>query len=495
MGKNLLKGRLVIIDPSLKDQRGHHYALTKAISDAALKNGIDVLIFANRNVSSLPELNKVEIFPVFSSTTYDTFIKPSVKQRSPLYIKVLGLLPPALLLHLKSYKKKVMSWVRSHVFSSMGRSRAVLPLSEELLLAIKQHKLNSSDHILIHTADGEIYRELLQLSVKSNFNNLPYFHVNTPYDDRVMPHYNKSLTPKRVINYLKCLGKIESRVFLYAENKLLANYLSSIWDAKVCPLEIPPAIRHMHNKKSSKGTLNVVYIGAAREEKGFLLIPDILKITSISEEKKNIKFTIQCSPQIIGYLPVISKALAKLREFPSEVVSLIEQPQSMNEYFATIENADVVLLCYDKNRYGVRGSGIAVEAVTFGKIIIASPETFPAYVAGDAAVLASNAGEVANAIISISQDKSFYLNRAVARQKKYLKENTSERYFNLMVKRVKESATVRNKEFDFHQKTSEYDMERTIAPASDVKLILSSLLQGNDNEASLIKLVAFKNKQ
>lgn len=492
----LLKGRLAIIDPSLKDERGHHYALTKAISDGALKNGLDVLIFANRNVSSLPELNKAEIFPVFSSTTYDIFIKQNVKQPSPHYIKILGLLTPSLLFRLKSFKKKFMSLLRSGIFSAIDRSRTGLPLNEELLLAIKQHKLNKSDHILIHTADGEIYRELLQLSLKSNFNDLPYFHVNTPYDDKVMPHYNKSLPPKRVINYLKLLGKIESRVFLYAENKLLAHYLESIWSTKVCPLEIPPAVvRHKHKKKSCKDPLNVVYIGSAREEKGFLLIPDIVKNILDSEERKNIKFTIQCSPQIIGYLPVISKAIDKLKEFPSEIVSLKERPQSMNEYFATIEKADVVLLCYDKTRYGVRGSGIAVEAVTFGKIIIASPETFPAYVAGDAAVIASNAKEVAKAIISISQDKGFYLKRASDRQKKYLKGNTSEGYFKSMAKRIKESAPVLDKELGFYQKSNEYASEKTIAPTRDVKSILTSLLQGNDNEASLIKLVKFKNKQ
>ena len=142
LGKTLLKGRLAIIDPSLKDERGHHYALTKAISDGALKNGLDVLIFANRNVTSLPELNKVEIFPVFSSTTYDIFIKANVKQPSVHYIKILGLLPPSLLSRLKSFKKKFMSLLRGDIFSAMDRSREGLPLHEELLLAIKQHKLS-----------------------------------------------------------------------------------------------------------------------------------------------------------------------------------------------------------------------------------------------------------------------------------------------------------------------------------------------------------------
>lgn len=486
-----MKGRLAIIDPSLKDEKGHHYALTKAISDGALKNDLEVLIFANKNISLLPELKKVEIFPVFSSTTYDPFIKPSVKRRSQLYAKVGGLLHPAILSRFKSYKKMLMSLLRGDIFSATVGSRAALPLHEELLLAIKEHELNSFDHILIHTADGEIYRELLQLSVKSNFDNLPYFHVNTPYDDNVMPHYNKGLTPKRVINYLKLMGKIESRVFLYAENNLLSDYLGSIWGTKVCPLEIPPTERHQRKKKSCKEPLNVVYMGAAREEKGFLLIPDVVKTISVSEEKENIKFTVQCSPQIIGYLPVISKAIAKLREFPSKIVSLIEQPQSMNEYFSTIEDADVILLCYDKSRYGVRGSGIAVEAVTFGKIIIATPETFPAYVAEDAAVLASNAMEVAKAIISISQDKEFYSKRASVRQKKYLKKNSSKAYVKSMEIRVIESLVERNKELGFQQKVSDCFNERSIAPIGDVNSILTSFLHGNEDEASLSKLITF----
>ena len=264
---------------------------------------------------------------------------------------------------------------------------------------------------------------------------------------------------------------------------------------RCAPLEIPPVgppvRRHQYKKKSRTSPLNVVYIGAAREEKGFLLIPDVIKTISVSAEKKNIKFTIQCSPQIIGYLPVISEAIAKLRNFPSWIVNLIEDSQSMNEYFATIDDADVILLCYDKTRYGVRGSGIAVEAVAFGKIIIATPETFPAYVAEDAAVLASNSEEVANAIISISQNKEFYSKRANERQKKYLEENSGKKYFEMMRKRViKLSNNIITKESNIQERIIERFNKKTSIPI-DVNSKLKLLLQGNDNEASLEKLVTF----
>jgi len=479
-----MNGRLIIVDPSLKDQKGHHYALTKAISDGALKNDLDVMIFANKNISSLPGIKKAEIHPVFSSTTYDPFIKPKVKQRSSTYRKIGEKIPKSIRLWLKRSVKTVVSLIKGNIKEVANAGRETLPLHMELLHAIERNGLTSADHILIHTADGDMYRELLQMAVSPNFNELPYFHVNTPYDDTVMPHYNKGITPERVVNYLSLMGKLECRVFLYAENKLLSDYLANLWSARVCPLEIPPTEHPQGESQGRKGSLNVVYLGAAREEKGFLLIPEVVKIISNSQEKLNVKFTLQCSPQIIGYLPVISKAIASLREYAASLVTLIEKQQSMSEYFSTIEAADVILLCYDKNRYGVRGSGVAVEAVTFGKVIIATPGTFPAYVAEDAAVLASNAAEVAQAIVEVSRNKETYMKRAKSRKERYFQENSSEEYVKLISARADEfSAAVDSYE------ENDYDGGNLSSCNGDVELVLTFLLSGNADNAQLSKLV------
>ncbi|HIB85051.1 MAG TPA: glycosyltransferase family 1 protein [Chromatiaceae bacterium] len=184
--------------------------------------------------------------------------------------------------------------------------------------------------------------------------------------------------------------------------------------------------------------VTVVYLGAAREEKGFLLLPELIgSLYEVLGKSEQLRFVIQCSPQIVGYLPSIKVAIEKLRQFPSDYVELRDKPQSTKDYYEMLSGSDVVMLCYDHDRYRVRGSGIAVEAVALGKILLSTKGTFPEFLSGSGAASGSTVTEVSAALEDVVARFEHYRAEAAQVGKSYRESYTPKAYIESMLKNIR----------------------------------------------------------
>jgi glycosyltransferase involved in cell wall biosynthesis len=254
----------------------------------------------------------------------------------------------------------------------------------------------------------------------------------------VMPHQANGLAIDRVIGYLDKMGFINRKVFLYAENELLAKSLTSVWGVDVGTLDIP--MKKIALKAATRAAeddiFRVVYLGAAREEKGFHLIPDVIEVVlNKIGMTQPIEFIIQCSPQIVGYTKKIEEVIERLKRFSSEKVRLIQQQQSEDDYYSVLESADVVLCCYQQKNYQVRGSGIATEAVAYGKTLITTPGTYPEWLAGDAGFSACESNDIAAAIISIRNQREECRLKAIQRAEWFSERTRPDEYMNKLLAR------------------------------------------------------------
>jgi glycosyltransferase involved in cell wall biosynthesis len=418
-------GRLIVVDPSLKDERGHHYSLAKAISDDASQRGIDVIWYVSSDFQIKSNLESIEVRALFTKSMYEGFkTKNLMRGFSRKYKKIKKFL---------ERHERLNNFVRGCYKKIFGTTRRD-GFNEQLLECFKLDSVGKKDKVLVHTADGRMYREILDLSLKKGFEkNFPDFHLCTPYDSEIMPHNKVGFRAKQVVRYLSLLGLLERKIFLYAENSILAEHLAVEWGVKVEALEIPAPDKELgyNSAVSEEEVLEIVYMGAAREEKGFHLLPDIIENLLIKNLLNNkIHFTVQASPQIVGYSPVIISALRRLRKINENHLTLIDEQQSMSDYYSMLKQSDVVLLCYDSKKYKVRGSGIATEAVAFGKVVLGSRNTFATSLAGNAAVYADSVDEIVEEISRVAANKLAYLKNSRLRMEAYRAVNMPGNYIS-----------------------------------------------------------------
>ena len=114
----------------------------------------------------------------------------------------------------------------------------------------------------------------------------------------------------------------------------------------------------------------VVYMGDARDEKGFEFLPTLIKAAKGTAAFNNVEFVLQAfisSPYHIRMVPVIDE----LKQLVSPQLHLITQSLDGDAYHTLLDSADLVLLPYDAATYRSRTSGPFVEAICAGKPVVA----------------------------------------------------------------------------------------------------------------------------
>jgi glycosyltransferase involved in cell wall biosynthesis len=423
--------RFVIVDPSLKDGRGHHYELALRITKSALASNLKPIWLCNKNFILDVKHSGVDILPALNVSLYDAY------KTGKRFDSLSSLRFPRIFISLYRFFCRILNAIKKE------NNRAHDTFARDLLSSIDLLSLTSSDRLLFHTADGMTYAALDKLIRERSHKTLPIFHVCTPYDPiGVMPNLMKGFDISQIVNKWSQSKILDSRIFLYGENHLLAEHLSKIWSITVRPLELP-AIQVPNNQSTTliakshihdNHRLEVVYLGPARIEKGFHLIPDIVQCTieflrqeGFRENKVN--FTLQCSPQIVGYPPQVLKAIERLRTYGKNIVTLVSETLSTEGYLSLLARAHVVLLPYGVHEYRVRSSGIVSEALSLNKIIVTTTGTYPAAaITHGGGATGTTPRELARAIFDIACDLPRFIANAQEQGKAYRKRNTGDNY-------------------------------------------------------------------
>ena len=114
--------------------------------------------------------------------------------------------------------------------------------------------------------------------------------------------------------------------------------------------------------------LRIGYLGGTRLERGVDLIPGLVRATRNSLGDR-IAWTAQFDPESLSRQTggALDGDIAAMRDDPA--VELVEGMVSTGDYFAMLDRMDIVVLPY-RERYEVSGSGVFVEALTLGKVLV-----------------------------------------------------------------------------------------------------------------------------
>ena len=425
--------RLFIVDPSLKDIRGHHYMMTRAATLSAQSQGFDVTWLCSNEFTGELATDGVTVAPTFSATMYQNYMqKPAEAVRPSIWARI---------------ARKFGAAQEPPKPEGVDQTAA---FHTDLGAALETHAIGPDDRIFLHTADGASFLGIARMIKERAAETLPRFHVATPYDPvGVMPNRKNADEIAAGLKDLAAMGLVDSKLFLYAENPYLAEHLSELWSAPVRPLDVPVYARETEKMERARqfrrdklglddDVFLIVSLGSARMEKGFYLIPDIVRRTfefAGGEEfpdaaPDKIKYVLHASPQIVGRDPVIVKAIDKLNEMPGAQVELLLEPLSEPDYQSLLYASDVVLMPYNEKEYRVRGSTIVSEAIAAAKVIVAKDGAYPAKAAKD---FGGETGalpiEMAKGVLKIASDQAAYRSRAETIASEYVAKNGINTYW------------------------------------------------------------------
>ena len=423
----------VIIDPSLRDFRGHHYMLSDLASQSAERAGMHVAWLVADPASQIPPRDGVAITPWFSMSMYDAYKPPAQKasQRG-----------------LAAKFRSVFSGKRSESKSAPDPAEIIKP---ELQRAFEHYRGDGrKTRFFVHTADGAIYRALSALRDEIAADRDLTLHVCTPYDPvGVMPNRGPHKDIQPAIERLISAGVVGRQIHLHAENPFLAEHLSALWKTSVASLEIPvdagarvPISGANTQLRRKFGIADDAFVisslGPARLEKGFDKLPEIIcawRASARDASGGSVHFALHAAPQIIGRHPQIAQALDAIKSENDGSVTLLEDPLSDKDYAALLDISDAVILPYDAQLYRVRSSGAVAEAIATGKIIIASKGSYPARcITPGAGECADSPAEYVGAIAKIVSDSASYVNAAARAAARYENENSLEDYVQKIVR-------------------------------------------------------------
>lgn len=350
-----------IIDSSLLHENGHNYDLTRKYLRVFRANGFQIQIIANKKCA----FNMVDNAPVLRILVDSFFL----------------------------YQRSRDDFTRD-IQADASQLGDVF------------YRNNDIDSIvLFHTAYAATYLSILRLfeAWQGELVGLPKIHLVTPFCIDTMP--KNGLFGSDALESVRSLQncKAKNRVVFWAENEALAQHYNlalkdSIFSGLGMPLQQMGNTQNASHKIASHGQdLNddvlsalasrasrdnqyvVSFLGGARDEKGFPLIPEIITQCLCREElRERLIFFIHYTEPKNGFSSEAASTVSCLREgadtYPSNVI-LSSRYLDSAQYQEVLTLSDAILCMYDRGRYKFRGSSIVFDAVAAGCGIVGPKET------------------------------------------------------------------------------------------------------------------------
>jgi hypothetical protein len=314
---------------NLHDYAGHEFMYTKEILAALEKKykevTLDIRIFAREDVNEAIK-NELNCLPHFSYVKY--------RQDDSIFTRISALI------------NREYLWFKEN-------KRLLNTIPDKSMIFVHSFSIYSSWQWL-----------MLQKYIKKNGHELKLVFR---YSERLLPSYLKRI--HRLI--CKHIGKyVEADMFTDSlELKIeYEKYCKRIFT--VLPVMAETEIVDYDEAKSKIDNINynIAYLGAARYDKGFHLLPDIIE--HYCNDIRDLHFTIQCSIPGTNYLEKSCEiALKKIQllsaKFPTKV-TLISHSVNQQQYRELLKNSSILMLPYIGESYKTQTSGILVEALTNG---------------------------------------------------------------------------------------------------------------------------------
>lgn len=313
--------KLIICDPALRNRVGHHAAVADWMARGAYANGLTPLVFANHACSPGLLAPEADTYATFSDFLYGN-------------VADIGLF--------------------THEFRS----------------TVEHAAAGADDVITLFCATPAMLAGILPVLLERKPEQRP--HIVIRFDR------SEERTPKARLGYAETFARIKaldlrSCFTFFVESKGLQDYFEEMCGEAFPLLFNPlPGAGQAGGKRDERLCLG--YLGEARIEKGFHVVPFIIEYLLAQDDiRDKVRFFIQTGANPVNEQPLVVGARDQLerRAKTDEHISL-KGFMSEDEYAAAIEDIDILMLPYGPGDYTRRGSGVATEAVSAAKPLVVS---------------------------------------------------------------------------------------------------------------------------
>lgn len=354
-------GRFVLIDGTIRTLHGHHYSYAARCKRAAEGMGHECAIATNRDWDGQDERG---VFPVYRNTILDN------GDWSRFNYLVDWLANSG---H-RAVKSALIRMFQKRCLDVVLDGSKVSEFSSDTADLFAQVPLGGGDTVFLPTSD------LTQL-----LGALDYASAGADRATRWVflfrhnlfhgPPHQRSPAHVRLrlmrLAFRRFLSGFPARSSFYTDTDQLTEQYNMVVPGLFKTLPIP----HTSPKRGAppaRGEVVVSYMGDARGEKGYHLMPGIVRgVGDRAGGGGGVRFVIQSNYNIPEGEPGARMARSELRRMPPGRVTLVTDPLPSGDYQDMLFDSDAVLLPYDPDVYFARSSGICAEALAGGIPVIA----------------------------------------------------------------------------------------------------------------------------
>lgn len=362
--------KFVLIDPSLHGVGGHHFEYALHLLRAAEKAGFEPWLATNRKFrdhASMPQ--HWQILPLYQRNAYS-------RRRMSIDGNAAA--------KADSGRGWLAQWIAAWWNNRRRANRATL-FARDTTALFRQLALDPGDQVFLPTVSDLELIGLTQYLSRDDRSAAVDWHLqfHFPLYSGYEPDYPGQDAHleglRRTLRKALALAA-DHRLHFYTTTDALAVQYNRLGIAQfqALPYLANPTLQ---TNRSSANPLRIAYLGDARHEKGFQLLPKIIDaIWNDYVATNRVRLTVQsdCNfPQPPeGDNIAVFESKSALARLPSTSLKLVDAPLDSAAFARQTLHTDIGLLPYDRAAYFVRCSGILVDLLSIGAPVVVPAGTW-----------------------------------------------------------------------------------------------------------------------
>lgn len=336
--------RFILLDHSIEDSTGHYLEYAKRVLRAAKLEGFETVLAVNKSTVEIvcPEADIID--RAFSRTFWEN--------------------------QAQDYGKLVLGLLKKSS-PSTGNPNFSRQYAKELQAFFLRVGAGASDLVFIPTLGGT---ELIGVALYTGFQDAQNLNWHLLFR-RDLPTPSSLVDAKSHLNFARTRAAFaeaskrfkKGNISFYTDTEELTTRHNKLGFGNFITLPIPIDETLVIKKKKPTLPLVVTYLGDAREEKGFHLLPGLIfTLRSAGFDEKTVRFRVQANLPLSGSTSRAVRAKVNLANRQQAGVEILEGPFDSDTYHQIILTSDVILIPYRLKNYAARSSGIFAEALAAG---------------------------------------------------------------------------------------------------------------------------------